>query len=87
MWPSVAYVVDASKLGTAYGLMTLIQNVGLFSFNLLIGGVNDMFAAGPANPQGYLPGMWIFSACGIMGMVFALLLKKYAPALEKSKQQ
>jgi len=87
MWPSVAYVVDASKLGTAYGLMTLIQNVGLFSFNLLIGGVNDIFAAGPANPQGYLPGMWIFSACGIMGMVFALLLKKYAPALEKSKQQ
>jgi len=87
MWPSVAYVVDATKLGTAYGLMTLIQNVGLFSFNLLIGAVNDIFAAGPTNPNGYLPGMWIFSACGVFGMVFALLLRKYAPALEKGVKQ
>ena len=30
MWPSVAYLVDESKLGTAYGLMTMIQNIGLF---------------------------------------------------------
>jgi len=30
MWPSVAYIVDQSKLGTAYGLMTMIQNIGLF---------------------------------------------------------
>ena len=28
MWPSVAYIVDQSKLGTAYGLMTMIQNIG-----------------------------------------------------------
>ena len=31
MWPSVAYIVDQSKLGTAYGLMTMIQNIGLFA--------------------------------------------------------
>ena len=34
MWPSVAYVVEDSKLGTAYGLMTMVQNIGLFGFNL-----------------------------------------------------
>ncbi len=33
MWPSVALIVDSSKLGTAYGLMTMIQNIG---FSVLI---------------------------------------------------
>ena len=33
MWPSVAYIVEQSKLGTAYGLMTMIQNIGLAGFN------------------------------------------------------
>jgi MFS family permease len=41
MWPSVAYIVDQKKLGTAYGLMTMIQNVGMFAFNILIGWAND----------------------------------------------
>ena len=45
MWPSVAYVVPESKLGTAYGLMTMIQNIGLFGFNLLIGWANTTFEA------------------------------------------
>ncbi len=85
MWPSVAFVVDSSKLGTAYGLMTLIQNVGLAGFNLLIGLTNDVFKAGAENPQGYIPGMWIFSACGILGMFFAFMLKKNAAGLEKAK--
>ena len=30
MWPSVAYIVDESRLGTAYALMTLIQQIGFF---------------------------------------------------------
>jgi MFS family permease len=76
MWPSVAYVVDQSKLGTAYGLMTMIQNVGLFGFNLLIGWANDVSGAGAANPGGYTLGMWIFSTLGFFGFVFALLLRR-----------
>src|SRR5258707_8368358 len=40
MWPSVAYIVDQSKLGTAYGLMTMIQNIGLAGVNLLVGLAN-----------------------------------------------
>lgn len=76
MWPSVSYVVDGSKLGTAYGLMTLIQNIGLAGFNLLIGWSNDVSAAGEANPGGYIPGMWIFSILGFIGLVFAALLRK-----------
>ena len=35
MWPSVAYIVDQNRLGTAYALMTLIQQIGFFIMNLL----------------------------------------------------
>ncbi len=76
MWPSVALIVDSSKLGTAYGLMTMIQNIGLFGFNLLIGYANDFSGASSSNPGGYNLGMWIFSTLGFLGLTFAFLLKK-----------
>lgn len=76
MWPSVAYVVGESKLGTAYGLMTMIQNIGLFGFNLLIGWANDAWGASAANPGGYTPGMWMFSTLGFAGLLFAFLLRR-----------
>ncbi|ROL60743.1 MFS transporter [Bacteroidetes/Chlorobi group bacterium MS-B_bin-24] len=69
MWPSVAYVVDESKLGTAYGVMTMIQNIGLFATNILIGFVNT-------KTGGYTTGMWIFSFFGIFGVLFGYLLLK-----------
>ena len=76
MWPSVAIIVDQSKLGTAYGLMTMIQNIGLFGFNLLIGFANDFSGASASNPEGYNLGMWIFSILGFLGLIFAYLLRK-----------
>ncbi len=76
MWPSVAYIVEQSKLGTAYGLMTMIQNIGLFGFNLLIGWANDYSHASADNPAGYRLGMWIFSILGFLGVLFAFLLRQ-----------
>mgnify|MGYP001457121086 CR=1 FL=1 len=76
MWPSVAYIVEANKLGTAYGVMTLIQNVGLAGFNFLIGWANDYSGATAANPTGYNLGMWIFSCLGFFGLLFAWLLRR-----------
>jgi MFS family permease len=76
MWPSVSYLVDQSKLGTAYGLMTLIQNIGLAGFNFLIGWANDFSGASVANPGGYAMGMWIFSSLGLFGFLFAFLLRR-----------
>lgn len=76
MWPYVALVVDSSKLGTAYGLMTMIQNIGLFLFNILIGFSNDLFKASAENPGGYIPGMWIFSILGFLGLLFSYLLRQ-----------
>ncbi|MGC1371810.1 MAG: MFS transporter [Candidatus Sulfotelmatobacter sp.] len=76
MWPSVAYIVDQSRLGTAYGLMTMIQNIGLFGLNLLVGWANSFSHASAANPQGYHLGMWIFSVLGILGVLFSFLLRQ-----------
>jgi MFS family permease len=76
MWPSVAYIVGQSKLGTAYGLMTMIQNIGLAGFNLLIGWANDHAGASAQNPEGYQLGMWIFSVLGLAGLAFAFLLRQ-----------
>jgi MFS family permease len=76
MWPSVAYIVDSKRLGTAYGLMTLIQNLGLAGFNLLIGWANDHAGASLRNPSGYNLGMWIFSILGLLGLLFSYLLRK-----------
>ncbi len=76
MWPAVAYLVDQSKLGTAYGLMTMIQNIGLAGFNLMIGWANDYSGASAENPGGYALGMWIFSILGFFGLLFAYLLRR-----------
>jgi len=76
MWPSVALIVDHSKLGTAYGLMTMIQNIGLAGFNLMVGWANDYSGASAANPGGYHMGMWIFSSLGFFGLFFAFMLRR-----------
>jgi len=76
MWPAVAYIVDESRLGTAYALMTLIQQIGFFMLNLMIGKANDYSHAGPDNAGGYALGMWIFSILGFVGLTFAILLRK-----------
>ena len=76
MWPSVTYVVEQHRLGTAYALMTLVQQVGVMVMNWAIGAANDAAAASQANPAGYAPGMWLFSLLGFLGIVFAILLRR-----------
>ncbi|MBR9978964.1 MAG: MFS transporter [Bacteroidetes bacterium] len=77
MWPSVTYLVSPARLGTAYGMMTMIQNVGLAGFNFLIGWANDYSHAGVDNPEGYNLGMWIFSILGFVGFFFAWRLRRH----------
>ncbi len=76
MWPSVAYLVREQRLGTAYSVMTLIQQVGVAGFNWFIGYANDYGQASAQNPQGYEYGMWIFSILGILGLFFAIMLRR-----------
>lgn len=74
IWPAVAYLVEQHRLGSAYALMTLIQQIGFAIMNWLIGKTNDVYHASPENPAGYVPGMWIFSVLGFLGLFFSYLL-------------
>ena len=76
MWPSVAYIVEERRLGTAYSVMTLIQQIGVAGMNWLIGRTNDTFGASADNPMGHAPGMWIFSVLGFLALLFAILLRR-----------
>jgi MFS family permease len=74
MWPSVAYLVEESRLGTAYALMTLCQQVGWATMSWAIGFLNDRFGASAANAGGFTPGMWLFASLGVLGLLFSFLL-------------
>jgi len=45
VWPGVALVVPEIQLGTAYGVITSVQNCGLALFPLLVGVINDKTGA------------------------------------------
>jgi MFS family permease len=76
LWPSVPYLVEPQRLGTAYGLMTMFQNVGLTVINLAVGALNDVSHAGPLNPGGYLPMLWTFAALSLLGVIFSVALRR-----------
>lgn len=76
MWPSVPYLVRPNQLGTAYGLMTMLQNIGLTAINLAAGYLNDTSKASAENPDGYLPMLWMFGLLSLFGFVFAWLLRR-----------
>lgn len=72
MWPAIPIMVEEKRLGTAYGLMTLIQNVGLTVFNWLAGKITDLSGGDYKNT------ILMFAALGLIGFLFALFLKRAA---------
>jgi MFS family permease len=76
MWPSVAYIVDEKRLGTAYAVMTLVQQLGVMGMPMVIGFLNDKYGASASNPAGHNPGMWAFSILGFMALFFAVMLRR-----------
>lgn len=94
MWPSVAKIVETEKIGTAYGFMFSVQNIGLWLFPLLIGRVLDitnpgitqeMVSSGQA-VYNYTYSILMLAFLGVLGVIFAVLLlrsdKKYKIGLE-----
>jgi MFS family permease len=76
IWPSVAYITDQRSLGTAYGLMTMIQNIGMAGFNYALGWANDHAHAGADNPAGYNLMLRILIIVGCVAVFFAFLLRQ-----------
>ncbi len=83
MWPSVAKIVETNKIGTAYGLMFTIQNIGLMIFPMLIGyvldasnpGVAETLASGESAVYNYTNPTIMLAGLGLLGVLFAFLLK------------
>jgi MFS family permease len=74
LWPAVAKYVEPHQLGTAYGLMTMLQNVGLTLANVIAGYINDASGASASNPAGYGSMLWFFGLLSLAGFLFALFL-------------
>ena len=75
LWSAVPYLVSAERLGTAFGLMTMLQNIGMMLANLGAGALNDASGAGPTNPTGYNSMLWMFFLLSLFGFVFAAALR------------
>ncbi len=69
MWPSIPLIVRKERVGTAFGLMTAVQNIGLALFPLLNGLLRDL-------TQAYTSSQIMFASLGFFGLIFAILLKK-----------
>ncbi len=67
LWPSVPLIVRSERVGTAFGLMTAIQNIGLGLFPLLNGLLRDKTGS-------YVASQIMFAGLGLVGLIFALLL-------------
>ena len=76
MWPSVAKMVDEKRIGSAYGLMFSVQNLGLWAFPILAGVVLDSTNPEGAETLDYTYTMIMFACLGVIGLVFAILLKR-----------
>jgi len=75
IWPAVPYLVEPGRLGTGYGLMFMVQNIGMMICNLAAGALNDASGAGPDNPDGYRPMLWMFLLLSLFGFLFAAALR------------
>jgi MFS family permease len=83
MWPSVPKIVEDRFLGSAYGLIFWIQNIGLLAVPILIGwalsaanpGVAEAIAAGENVKYDYTIPELIFAGFGVLAMVLSLILK------------
>ncbi len=84
LWPAVPRVIDERRVGTAYGIMTWIQSLGILIFPFLAGRITDlsnkgitadMLKKGVASLN-YMNTSLMFAALGIIGFLFAFFLKK-----------
>ena len=80
LWPTVVRYAGAGNLGTAYGLMTALQNAGLFAANVAAGYLNDTSRASAVNPGGYAPMLWFFGVLSLAAFLCTLVLWLIDPA-------
>jgi nitrate/nitrite transporter NarK len=76
MWPSMVKLVKEKDIGTAYGLMYSVQNLGLWGVPILAGVILDRTNPGAPDVLNYTPTMLMFAALSLVGLIFAFILKR-----------
>jgi len=69
IWPSTAMLVAPTRLGTAFGLINVLQSLGMGALNMAAGWLNDHSHAGPHNPAGYDAMLLMFGLFAFAGFV------------------
>ncbi len=86
MWPSIPKIVEERYLGSAYGCIFWVQNIGLLAVPVLIGwalsasnpGVSEQIAQGIEGAKyNYTVPELIFSGFGVLAFILAFVLKYY----------
>ncbi|HEY6362412.1 MAG TPA: MFS transporter [Vicinamibacterales bacterium] len=76
LWPALPYLVTPERLGTAFGLMFMLQNIAMMVVNVGAGALNDAYGASDQNPAGYRPMLWLFFALSLGAFLFAVALRR-----------
>jgi len=74
IWPATTLIVEPRRLGTALGVITLLQNVALWGSNRIAGWLATQAGAGPDNPAGYDTMIWFFGAVSLAALTSVVLL-------------
>jgi MFS family permease len=74
IWPATTLIVEPRRLGTALGLITLIQALGMAAANVVAGWLADRAGAGAQNPAGYSVMLWFFFLLSLAALTAAILL-------------
>lgn len=84
MWPSLPKIVEERFLGSAYGSIFWVQNIGLLAVPILIGwslsasnpGVSEQIAAGVVGAKyNYTVPELIFASFGVLAIILSLVLR------------
>jgi hypothetical protein len=84
MWPSLPKIVEDRYLGSAYGAIFWIQNIGLLAVPILIGwalsaanpGVSELIAAGDTTAKyNYTVPELIFAGFGVLAIILSIVLR------------
>lgn len=68
VWPAVPLIVGSERVGTATGLIFMIQNIGLAVFPVVNGALRDA-------TDSYASSQLMFASLGLIGLAAALLLR------------
>jgi MFS family permease len=69
LWPSIPLLIEEKRLGTAFGLTTLLQNAGLTVFPWVAGKLTDVSGGD------YRNSMLMFAGLGVVAFILSVLLR------------